>query len=155
MAVHLSLLTSARKKHTVLIEARKLNMSNLSIGTRQNGGVTILDLSGKIMLGDTSADLRKYVRGLVEKGDKNILLNLADVSSIDSSGLGELVASYVAVQRIDGEMKLLNLHQRIRDLMVMTKLLTVFDDYEDETDAVNSFAAEARSATAADAPPQA
>jgi anti-sigma B factor antagonist len=136
-------------------------MSNLSIGTRQNGSVTILDLSGKIMLGDTSADLRNNVRGLVEKGDKNIVLNLADVSSIDSSGLGELVASYVAVQRIDGEMKLLNLHQRIRDLMVMTKLLTVFDDFEDETEAVNSFGAglgdaDSRhtSAAAGDAPPQ-
>ena len=114
-------------------------MAELNISERQAGDVTVLDLGGKITIGEGSVSLRGAIRRLVEEGKKKILLNLGDVSYVDSSGIGELVSSYTTIQREGGQLKLLNLSQTIRDLMTITKLYTVFDVYEDETSALNSF----------------
>ena len=114
-------------------------MNNLNITERRNQSVTILDLKGNIRIGEGNVELHNILRFLVEKGEKKILLNLADVSYIDSSGLGELVAGFTTLQKNGGEMKLLNLTKRVSELMVITKLLTVFDIYESETEAVESF----------------
>ena len=114
-------------------------MNDLEIAERHYQTVTILDLVGKIRIGVGNIKLRAALRQMLGEGKHQILLNLADVSHIDSSGLGELVAGYVAVKDIGGKLKLLNLNQRVRELMVMTKLLTVFEVYEDESEAVKSF----------------
>jgi anti-sigma B factor antagonist len=114
-------------------------MSTLNITTRRAGAVTIVDLVGQIRLGETNINLHNALRGLVDAGDKNVLLNLAGVTHIDSSGLGELVAGYTTIERSGGEMKLENLSERVVDLMTITKLLTVFDVYEDEATAIASF----------------
>lgn len=114
-------------------------MKNLSITERRTGSVIILDLKGNIRLGEGSRELHKAIRLIVEEGEKKLLLNLAEVSYIDSSGLGEIVAGYSTLQKIGGEMKLLNLTDRVSELMVITKLLTVFEVYEDEDQAINSF----------------
>lgn len=114
-------------------------MSNLTITKRHAGGVAILDLAGKIRLGEGNLDLHRSLRSLVEQNEKKVLLNLAEVSSIDSSGLGELVAGYATLERSGGELKLLNLTERVNELMVITKLLTVFDVFEDEALAISSF----------------
>jgi anti-sigma B factor antagonist len=106
---------------------------------RQVEGVTILDLSGKITMGDGSGALRNAVRDALAAGSKNILVNLDEVKYIDSSGLGELVSSYTTVKNAGGQLKLLNLSKRVEDLLVITKLLTVFDVSEDEKGAVASF----------------
>ncbi|MGC9198625.1 MAG: STAS domain-containing protein [Acidobacteriaceae bacterium] len=113
---------------------------SLTLTARQMGDVAILDLSGKITLGEGGVTLRDEVRKLLAKGSKKILLNLAGVNYIDSSGLGELVSSYTAVKNAGGELKLLNLTSKVRDLLVITKLLTVFDVSDDEAAAVASFA---------------
>jgi len=102
-------------------------------------GVVILDLAGKIRLGEGNIDLHRSLRSLVEQNEKKVLLNLALVSSIDSSGLGELVAGYTTLEKSGGELKLLKLTDRVTELMMITKLLTVFDVYEDEATAVASF----------------
>jgi len=115
-------------------------MSNLNITERQNGLITVLDLEGNIRLGEGSAELHEALRLLVERGEKKILLNMADVSHIDSSGLGELVSGYTTVHRAEGELKLFHLSERVHELMTMTKLLTVFDVYNNESEAVQSFA---------------
>jgi anti-sigma B factor antagonist len=107
--------------------------------TREVDGVTILDLSGKITLGKESGALRDTVIELLGKGANKILLNLGDVTYIDSSGLGELVSAYTAVKNAGGELKLLNLTSKVRDLLVITKLVTVFDVKDDEASAVASF----------------
>ena len=99
----------------------------LSISTRQLDGVTILDLSGRITLGEGSVQLRDSVRDLLAKGQKKILLNLGDVNYIDSSGIGELVSAYTTVRNQGGELKLLNLTRKVHDLLQITKLYTVFD----------------------------
>ena len=114
-------------------------MSSLIISERRVNGVMILDLVGDIRLGQENADLHNTIRKVVENGEKNILLNLAQVSKIDSSGLGELVAAWTTLRKNDGEAKLLNLTQTVEHLMTLTKLLTVFDTYENEADAVASF----------------
>ncbi len=114
-------------------------MNNLNISERRNGSVTVLDLQGNIRLGEGNIELHNVLRFLVEKGERRVLLNLAGVTYIDSSGLGELVAGYTTLQKHNGELKLLHLTLRVHELMVITKLLTVFDIYEDETEAVNSF----------------
>ena len=114
-------------------------MNNLNITERHNNNVTILDLAGKIGLGEESIKLRTALRVLTEKGEKNILLNLANVSLIDSSGLGELVAGYASLKKSGGELKLLHLTDRVSELMMITKLLTIFDVYENEEAAVSSF----------------
>ncbi len=116
-------------------------MNNLNITERRNGNVTVLDLQGNIRLGEDSIELHNILRFLVEKGEKRVLLNLANVTNIDSSGLGELVAGYTTLQRNGGELKILRLTERVHELMMITKLLTVFDVFDDETEAVNSFSA--------------
>lgn len=116
-------------------------MKNLNITERRNKSIVILDLEGNIRLGEGSRELHDKIRFLVESGEKKILLNLANVSYIDSSGLGELVAGYATLQKNVGDMKLLHLTGRISELMMITKLLTVFDVYENEEEAVNSFKA--------------
>ncbi len=114
-------------------------MNNLNITERRNGNVTVLDLQGNIRLGEGNIELHNILRFLVEKGERRILLNLANVTNIDSSGLGELVAGYTTLQRNGGELKILRLTERVHELMMITKLLTVFDVFDDETEAVNSF----------------
>ena len=115
-------------------------MAELNINERQAGDVTVLDLSGKITIGEGSVALRTAIRRLLEEGKKRILLNLAGVSYVDSSGIGELVSSYTAIGKEDGgQLKLLNLTQKIRDLLTITKLLTVFDVYDNEAEALNSY----------------
>lgn len=114
-------------------------MNKLKIIRRQNKNVTILDLSGKVQLGESSILFRITLRELAKNGEKSILLNLAEVSQIDSSGLGEFVSGAAALRKIGGEIKLLNLPQRINEIMTITKLLTVFETFENEESAVNSF----------------
>ena len=112
---------------------------SMTYTTRDVGGVTIVDLSGKITLGEGGVTLREEVRKLLDEGKKKIVLNLADVNYIDSSGLGELVSAYTAVKNGGGELKLLNLTSKVRDLLVITKLVTVFDVKDNEAAAVSSF----------------
>lgn len=112
---------------------------SMKISTRQVDGVTILDLSGRITLGEGSVQLRDAVRDLLSKGHKHILLNLADVNYIDSSGIGELVSAFTTVRNQGGELKLLNLTKKVHDLLQITKLYTVFDIKDDEAQAIASF----------------
>ncbi|HEY5074399.1 MAG TPA: STAS domain-containing protein [Pyrinomonadaceae bacterium] len=114
-------------------------MAELNIRERQAGEVTVLDMDGRITIGEGSVALRSAVRRLLEEGKKNILLNLAGVGYIDSSGIGELVSSYTAIKNQEGQLKLLSLTEKLRDLLTITKLLTVFDAYETESDALSSF----------------
>ena len=114
-------------------------MSDLSINARETGEVSVLDLSGDIALGDTSASLRDELKALVADGKKRIVLNLADVRRIDSSGLGTLVAGFTTVERDGGTLKLANLSDRVIELITITKLHTVFDVYDSTEEAVNSF----------------
>jgi anti-sigma B factor antagonist len=112
---------------------------NLKLSNRQVDGVTIVDCSGRITLGEGSVVLRDAVKELLSKGDKKLLLNLGDVNYIDSSGIGELVSAYTTVKNQGGELKLLNLTKKVHDLLQITKLYTVFDVRDDETSAVKSF----------------
>lgn len=114
-------------------------MTKLNIKERQAGDVTILDMNGEVRIGESGDAFRNIVRRLVGEGRKNILLNLAGVSHIDSSGLGELIASRLALNEKGGQVKLLHLTQRVRELMTITKLLTVFDVYESKSEALDSF----------------
>jgi anti-sigma B factor antagonist len=114
-------------------------MAELNIKQRQAGDVVILDLDGQVRMGDSATALRGAIRGLVAAGNKKILLKLAGVKYIDSGGIGELIANYTHVGRSGGQMKLLNLTDKVQDLLVITKLLTVFDVYEDEAEALSSF----------------
>ena len=114
-------------------------MAELNIKERQAGDVTVLDLEGKITIGEGSVALRNAIRRLIDEGKKKILLNLARVSYVDSSGIGELVSSFTTINREGGQLKLLNLTQKIQDLLAITKLLTVFDTYDDESRALNSY----------------
>jgi anti-sigma B factor antagonist len=106
---------------------------------REVGGVTIVDISGRIVLGEESTTLRELVCDLISKGHKKILFNLGDVNYIDSSGLGHLVSAFTSVRKQDGELKLLNLTNKVHDLMQITRLYTVFDILDDEAVAVKSF----------------
>jgi anti-sigma B factor antagonist len=112
----------------------------MTVNTRQVSGVTIVDISGRIVLGEESAALRELVCDLLSKGHKNILFNLNDVNYIDSSGLGNLVGAFTSVRKQGGELKLLNLTNKVHDLMQITRLYTVFEIMDDETVAVKSFA---------------
>ena len=112
---------------------------SMKTSTRQVDGVTIVDCSGRITLGEGSVILRDTVRDLLSKGNKKILLNLGDVNYIDSSGIGELVSAYTTVKNQGGELKLLNLTKKVHDLLQITKLYTVFDVKDDEAAAVKSF----------------
>ncbi len=114
---------------------------SMTLKTRQIDGVTILDLSGRIVLGEGSIQLRDTIKELVAKGQKDILLNLGDVNYIDSSGLGELVSAYTTVKNAGGELKLLQLTKKVHDLLQITKLYTVFDVKDDEAKAVAAFSA--------------
>ncbi len=102
-------------------------------------GITVVDLSGRIKLGEGSSILRETVKELLSKGQKNILLNLGDISYIDSSGIGELVAAFTSVRNQSGELKLLNLTKKVQDLLQITKLYTVFDVKDDEAAAIKAF----------------
>jgi anti-sigma B factor antagonist len=113
---------------------------SMKIKTRQVDGVTVVDCSGRITLGEGSVQLRDAVRDLLAKGSKQILLNLGDVTYIDSSGIGELVSAFTTVRNQGGDLKLLNLTKKVHDLLQITKLYTVFDVKEDEASAVASFA---------------
>jgi anti-sigma B factor antagonist len=114
-------------------------MAELNISERRVGDVTILDMDGKITIGEGSVALRSAIRRLLEEGKKKILLNLAKVGYIDSSGIGELVSSYTSINKEAGQLKLLNLTQKLQDLLTITKLLTVFDVYDSEEEALASF----------------
>ena len=114
-------------------------MAELNISERQAGDITILDLDGKITIGEGSVALRSTIRRLLGDGKNKILLNLGGVGYVDSSGIGELVSSFTAVKKEGGSLKLLNLTQKIQDLLAITKLLTVFDTFDNEGDALSSF----------------
>src|SRR5476651_97977 len=112
----------------------------MKASNRQVNGVTVVDMSGRITLGEGSVVLRDSIRDLVAKGQKKILLNLGDVTYIDSSGIGELVSAFTTVRNQGGDLKLLNLTKKVHDLLQITKLYTVFDVKDDEASAVASFA---------------
>ena len=107
--------------------------------TRQVNGVMVVDVSGRITLGEGSSTLRETVRDLLNRGQKKILLNLGDVTYIDSSGIGELVSGFTTVTNQGGQLKLLNLTKKVHDLLQITKLYTVFDVHDDETTGIRSF----------------
>lgn len=111
----------------------------MTIDTRTVGDVTILDIHGKITIGEGSAEIRNKVRDLLQSGRKKILLNMGDVSYVDSSGIGELVSSFTTVTNAGGQLKLLQLTKKLQELLAITKLLTVFDTYNDEQQAVASY----------------
>lgn len=112
---------------------------SLTINQRTVGEVTILDLSGKITIGAGNVQLREAVKKLLDGGNKKILLNLGDVSYVDSSGIGELVSSFTTTSNVGGNLKLLNLTKKIQDLLAITKLLTVFETFTNEDEALKSF----------------
>jgi anti-sigma B factor antagonist len=116
---------------------------SVKLSTRQVGDVTVMDVAGRITLGEGSSALRDALRELVGKNQKKILLNLGEVSYIDSSGIGELVSGFTTVTNSGGNLKLLNLNKRVKDLLQITKLYTVFDVHEDEAGAIRSFASTA------------
>jgi anti-sigma B factor antagonist len=112
---------------------------SLRANSRDIGGVIVIDLDGRITLGDGSALLRDLIRENLDNGHKKLLLNLAAISYLDSTGLGELVSGYRLVKSNGGELKLLNLNKKVTDLLQVTKLYTVFDIHNDEAQAVASF----------------
>jgi anti-sigma B factor antagonist len=112
---------------------------SIKLGVRESEGVRIVDVSGRITLGEGSSMVRDTVRELVTQGNKKILLNLADVSYIDSSGIGELVGGFATVTNHGGQLKLANLSSRVQGLLQITKLVTVFEVYDNEETAVRSF----------------
>ena len=114
-------------------------MAELDVKERQAGDVTILDMTGEVRIGEGSISLRDSIRNLADQGKKKVLLNLAGVKYMDSTGVGELIANYTTISRQGGQLKLLNLTDRIQNLLVITKLLTVFDSYDDEAEALKSF----------------
>jgi anti-sigma B factor antagonist len=116
----------------------------MHIEERAAGDVTLLDLKGKMTLGEGDELLKDKVNSVTMQGRRKIVLNLADVPYIDSAGLGEIVRTYTTVSRQGGQMKLLNLTKRITDLLSITKLLTVFETYDNEADAVRSFSSSAK-----------
>ena len=113
---------------------------SIKITTRETAAATILDLSGRLTLGEALGEFRDSIRESLAGDRKNILLNLAEVSYIDSSGLGQLIGSYATITDRGGQLKLLNLQKRVTDLMQITKLLTIFETYDDEPTALASFA---------------
>ena len=113
---------------------------NLYIHERREGDVAVLDLRGRIRISGGTLALHRSIRCLVDEGKTKILLNLAGVTHIDSTGLGELISSYVTLSNKGGRIKLVHLTERLQDIMTITKLVTVFDVYDDEADALASFA---------------
>lgn len=112
---------------------------SVKISKRDVSGITVVDLSGRLTLGDASAQLRETLRDLLTQGQKKIVLNLGQVGYIDSSGLGELVSGFTTVKNQGGQLKLANLTQKVNDLLTITKLYTVFEVHSDEQAAVQSF----------------
>ncbi len=112
---------------------------SVKLSTRQVGDVSVMDVSGRITLGEGSSTMRDALRDMVAKGQKKILLNLGDVSYIDSSGIGELVSGFTTIANQGGQLKLLNLTKRVKDLLQITKLYTVFEVHDDESAAIRSF----------------
>ena len=112
---------------------------SIKLTSRQVGDVSVVDAAGRITLGEGSSALRDMLRDMVAKGQKKILLNLGEVSYIDSSGIGELVSGFTTVTNQGGSLKLLGLTKRVKDLLQITKLYTVFDVHDDEASAVRSF----------------
>jgi anti-sigma B factor antagonist len=113
----------------------------MQMSERKVGGVTVLELSGKMVASDTGGQLKEKVTSLVESGHKQIVLNLGNLTYVDSSGLGEMVACHGTAMKGGGAVKLANTGKRMQDLLVMTKLLTVFDSHDSEDSAVKSFGA--------------
>jgi anti-sigma B factor antagonist len=111
----------------------------MDIKERVVEGVSVLDISGKIVLGEGDIQVKDRIKDLLADGQRSILLNLGDVSYIDSAGLGALISGYTTVKREGGQLKLVNLTKRIKDLLAITKLITVFDTYENENDAIDSY----------------
>lgn len=112
---------------------------SVKIGMREEKGITVVELSGRLTLGDASAQLRDTLRKLLTQGKKKIVLNLGQVAYIDSSGLGELVSGFTTVKNQGGQLKLANLTQKVNDLLTITKLYTVFEVHNDEAAAIRSF----------------
>lgn len=112
---------------------------SVKLTTRQVGDVTLIDAAGRITLGEGSSTFRDTLKDLTAKGQKKLLLNLADVSYIDSSGIGELVSGYTTVSNAGGSLKLLNLTKRIHDLLQITKLYTIFEVFDDEAKGLASY----------------
>jgi anti-sigma B factor antagonist len=112
---------------------------SVKLTTRQVGDVTVIDATGRITLGEGASHFRDTIRDLATKGDKKLLVNLSDVSYIDSSGIGEMVSGFTTVTNHGGMLKLLGLSKRVKDLLQITKLYTVFEVFEDEASAVRSF----------------
>src|SRR5689334_9214686 len=122
--------TKAKPKHSTATSKRfgtEKAMAELDVKERQAGDVTILDMTGEVRIGEGAISLRDSIRSLADQGKKKVLLNLAGVKYMDSSGVGELIANYTTITRGGGQLKLLNLTDRIQNLLVITKLLTVFD----------------------------
>jgi len=119
--------------------------AKMQMGTRQIGDVTVLDIGGRITLGEGNVMLREIVRDLADKGNKRVILNLGEVLYMDSSGVGELVKTYTTIRNKGGELKLANLNKRVHDLLQMTRLSSVFDIQEDEASAIKSFGGQATS----------
>ncbi len=114
-------------------------MSGLSINKREVDGVLVMDLDGRVSLGETNRQVHEALREAVAEGKKNVVLNMAKVSAVDSSGLGELVAGYSTLSAAGGSLKLINLPERVTDIMTITKLYTVFDIYDSEAAGIASF----------------
>ncbi len=112
---------------------------SVKLTSRQVGDVTVIDAAGRLTLGEGASAFRDYIRDLSAKGSKKILLNLSDVSYIDSSGIGEMVSGFTTITNSGGKLKLLGLSKRVKDLLQITKLYTVFDAFDDEAEAVRSF----------------
>jgi anti-sigma B factor antagonist len=112
---------------------------SVKIATRQVGDVTVIDASGRITLGEGSTTFREKIKELLAAGNKKILINMSEITYIDSSGIGELVSSFTTTTNAGGSLKLLNLGKRVQDLLQITKLYTVFETHEDEAAAVRSF----------------
>jgi anti-sigma B factor antagonist len=117
----------------------QLEEAIMDIKERVVEGVSVLDISGKIVLGEGDIQVKDRIKDLLADGQRSILLNLGDVSYIDSAGLGALISGYTTVKREGGQLKLVNLTKRIKDLLAITKLITVFDTYENENDAIASY----------------
>lgn len=111
----------------------------MNASSRQVNGITVVDMSGRITLGEGGVVLRETIHDLLDKGDKKILLNLGDISYIDSSGIGELIGAFTSVRNRGGDLKLLNLTKKVKDLLQITKLYTVFDIKDDEATAISAF----------------
>ena len=112
---------------------------SVKLASRQVGDVTVVDAAGRITLGEGASAFRDIIRELAQKGDKKLLLNLSGVSYIDSSGIGEMVSGFTTVTNNGGQLKLVGLSKRVKDLLQITKLYTVFEAYDDEAQAVRSF----------------